>query len=56
MKLSPIGIVVQSEILKTYEIRKNIVLEEYVIMPNHIHLLVQIKSLPIVETHCVRLK
>ena len=43
MELSKMGLVTQSELLKTFEIRKNIKLHKYVIMPNHIHLLIEIK-------------
>ncbi|MFA6185293.1 MAG: transposase [Candidatus Shapirobacteria bacterium] len=48
----------KSELLKTFKIRKNIKLHEWVIMPNHVHILIQIKNQPLntnVETHCVRL-
>ena len=37
MQLSPIGIIVQREWLKTGIIRPNIRLDEYIIMPNHLH-------------------
>ena len=43
IELSKRGIITKSELLKTFEIRKNIKLHEYVIMPNHIHLLMEIK-------------
>ena len=43
MELSKMGIIVESELFKTFEIRKNIKLHQYVIMPNHIHLLIEIK-------------
>jgi len=43
MELSNKGLIAKSELLKTFEIRKNIKLYEYVIMPNHIHLLMEIK-------------
>lgn len=35
--LNDIGLIVQEEWLRTKEIRKNIDLDDYVIMPNHIH-------------------
>jgi len=43
MELSKMGLIVKSELLKTFEIRKNLKLHESVIMPNHIHILMEIK-------------
>lgn len=40
--LNKYGKIVEEEILKTNEIRKNIKIEEYVIMPNHIHFIIEI--------------
>ena len=37
MHLSAIGEIVQSEWLRSEAIRRNVVLDEYVIMPNHVH-------------------
>ena len=37
MRLNEYSIVIKREWLKTAELRKNIVLDEYVIMPNHFH-------------------
>lgn len=37
------GEMTKSELLKTFEIRKNIKLYEWIIMPNHIHILMEIK-------------
>lgn len=37
MKLSPVGEIVRSEWLRTDELRPDITLDEYVIMPNHFH-------------------
>lgn len=37
MQLSPFGIIVRDEWLKTAEMRKNIEMDEFVIMPNHFH-------------------
>jgi REP element-mobilizing transposase RayT len=42
MELSKMGIIAQSELLKTFEIRKNIKLHKWVIMPNHVHILMEI--------------
>lgn len=44
MYLSEIGAVVKDEWLKTGEIRKNIILDEFVVMPNHIHAIIIINS------------
>ncbi|MFI3241399.1 MAG: transposase [Alphaproteobacteria bacterium] len=40
--LTNIGKVVEQEILKTNKIYKNINIENYVIMPNHIHLIIRV--------------
>jgi putative transposase len=53
--LSIKGKVVKKEIEKTFAIRKNILLEECVIMPNHVHLLIKVLPDEMVETHRVRL-
>jgi len=37
IELNEYGITVKREWLKTAELRKNIVLDEYIIMPNHFH-------------------
>lgn len=51
MILSEIGKIIQEELLKTSNIRPNIVLDECVIMPNHLHLIIEIvNSAASVET------
>ena len=40
--LNQYGKIVEEEIIRTTEIRENILINEYVIMPNHIHLLIEI--------------
>jgi len=42
VELSDIGEIIEKEWLKTAEIRKNIKLDQYVIMPNHVHGIIQI--------------
>lgn len=37
MQLSPFGIIVRDEWLKTAEMRKNIEMDEFIVMPNHFH-------------------
>ncbi len=37
------GEIAKSELLKTFEIRKNIKLHEWIIIPNHVHILMEIK-------------
>ncbi|MDI6732861.1 MAG: hypothetical protein QME16_02885, partial [Planctomycetota bacterium] len=37
MQLNEYGIIVRNEWLKTGKVRRNIVMDEYVIMPNHLH-------------------
>jgi len=51
------GEIAKSELSKTFEIRKNIKLQEWIIMPNHLHILMEIKYQidNIIETHTVRL-
>ena len=44
MESSKMGIITKSELLITFEIRKNIKLHQWVIMPNHIHILMEIKK------------
>lgn len=40
--LSDIGIIVQNEWLNTSKLRQNIILDEFIIMPNHIHGIIEI--------------
>lgn len=42
MVLSKMGVIARNELLKTFEIRKNIRLDEYVVMPSHVHILMEI--------------
>ena len=37
MQLSPFGVIVRDEWLKTSEMRKNIEMDEFIVMPNHFH-------------------
>jgi putative transposase len=52
MVLNEVGEVVKREWLKTEEIRENVKLDEFVVMPNHIHGIIQIIQARTVETHC----
>ena len=52
MQLLEIGEVAEKEWVNTGKIRKNVILHEFVIMPNHVHAIIQIKNQPTVETHC----
>jgi REP element-mobilizing transposase RayT len=45
MKLSPTGEIVRSAWLRTAELRPDITLDEYVIMPNHFHAILFIEEL-----------
>ncbi len=40
MVLSDFGKIVETELLKSFEIRDELFLDEYIIMPNHIHIIV----------------
>ena len=42
MILSEYGKIVEEEILRTLQIRENIYIDNYVIMPNHIHFIIEI--------------
>ncbi len=42
MILSEYGKIVEEEISKTNKIRENIEINEYVIMPNHVHFIIEI--------------
>jgi putative transposase len=42
MKLTPIGEIAVDELLKTPEIRDNVVIDEWVVMPNHVHVIYRI--------------
>jgi len=48
--LSPIGEIVAEEWKKTERIRQNVKLDEWVIMPNHIHGIIEILATDVVET------
>jgi putative transposase len=53
MILSDFGKIVETEWYKSFEIRDELVLHEFVIMPNHLHAIVEINNglPPTVETH-----
>ncbi|MDD3120053.1 MAG: transposase, partial [Candidatus Gracilibacteria bacterium] len=38
--LNDIGQIVEEEILATEKIRKNVIIDEFVIMPNHVHVII----------------
>jgi REP element-mobilizing transposase RayT len=44
MILSDFGKIVENEWFKSFEIRSELILDEFIIMPNHIHAIVEIKS------------
>ena len=54
IRLSNIGEIVADEWVKTRELRPNVRLDEWVVMPNHIHGIIVIENEPpgVVETHC----
>jgi len=54
MQLSDFGKIVKEEWLKSFEIRKELFLHEYIIMPNHIHAIVEINNNKNVQTICAR--
>lgn len=50
MDLSAIGEIAAEEWHKTEQIRPNVELDEWIVMPNHIHGIIIIKNQPVVET------
>jgi len=42
MRLNEFGRIVENELKKTPTIRPNIILDEYIVMPNHLHVILQI--------------
>lgn len=44
MNLSEIGKIVCDELLKTPVVRKNVLLDEWIVMPNHVHVIFEIKN------------
>jgi REP element-mobilizing transposase RayT len=53
MQLSPLGTIVEEEWKRTRDIRSNVTLDEYVIMPNHLHAILQIVVIHPLETEPV---
>lgn len=52
--LNNLGRIAETELLNIESIRNNVVIDQYVIMPNHIHAIIRIIEHD-VKTHCVRL-
>jgi len=50
MGLSKMGEIGQRELSKTEQMRKNVKLDEWIIMPNHVHVIIVIDN---VETQCI---
>lgn len=44
MRLNINGKIVEEELLRSAEIRKEIIIHEYIIMPNHLHAIIEIKK------------
>ena len=42
MKMNDVGKMVEAELLNTMHIRDNMIIHEYIIMPNHLHFILQI--------------
>ena len=51
MILNASGQIIKNELFKSVEIRNNWIFHNWVVMPNHIHLLVEITKSNVVETH-----
>lgn len=54
MNLNEVGKIVQEELLKTSVIRKEVELDEWIIMPNHLHFLIWFQSSNLVGAHSMR--
>jgi len=54
MRLNEIGEYVRDEWLKTEVLRLNVKMHEFVIMPNHIHAIIEIKGIP--ETSAMKIE
>ena len=57
MTLNDFGKIIEKELFKSIEIRENWIFHNWIVMPNHIHLLVEIVKMRdgkmhVVETHC----
>ena len=52
MCLNEIGRIVQDEWLRTAEIRRNILIDEFIIMPNHLHGILYLREWNDVGAHC----
>jgi len=50
MQLNRLGQIVKEEILKTERVRNNVLVDSWVIMPNHVHLIINITGSNHVET------
>lgn len=42
--LTQYGIIIENEIVKTEKIRRNVKIKNYVIMPNHVHIIIELKD------------
>jgi len=54
MQLNELGIVADEEWRKTEHIRTHIVLHEFVIMPNHVHGIIQLVGADCIRPNCMR--
>lgn len=53
MVLNDIGMIVENEIQNISQFRDNVLIDEYVVMPNHVHMIVVIEPHPSVETRLI---
>jgi len=49
MLLNKVGLVVKEELLKTVQMRKNVIIDDFAIMPNHVHLVLIIRNVGIMK-------
>ncbi len=50
--ISEMGVIVQAEWMRTAEIRNNVLIDEFIIMPNHMHGILFLRERDDVGAHC----
>jgi len=53
MVLNNLGEIVKNELIKTEEMRKNVKIDVFQIMPNHVHIILVIKNIPDIKNNNV---
>ena len=53
IRISGMGVIVQAEWIRTSEIRNNVLIDEFIIMPNHLHGILFLREWDDVGAHCM---